>query len=139
MSQYVTRQICDLSIQNGSMSSSLTENYQNALPYALLGASPSLAALHATRSRLLNPYQMDSLRSTHCSRCGTFGGEVRVYRSGRTRFLQRTCRACGFRDDVATDRGNAAVYTGRKKKGNRLVPDIRQTETTGETSDLSTR
>ncbi|KAI0771609.1 hypothetical protein BD413DRAFT_604378 [Trametes elegans] len=97
-----------------------TAKFQLALPSLLAPISPHLAALHATRARLLHPSDADpSLAGTHCARCGIplllSGGRtraVRVHKKSKTssrpapapqsfaRVLRRSCRACGLDEDV---------------------------------------
>lgn len=122
----------------------VTAEYQSTLPFTLIHVSPGLAALHATRYRLLYPSDPSPLQATHCSKCGSFllsgQGEVRVKRVTRAkrgtpfRVLRRTCQTCGSHDDLPLERGNAALYPKRKRvaslgQGNQpmvsrtLVPD----------------
>ncbi|CDO75569.1 hypothetical protein BN946_scf184858.g9 [Trametes cinnabarina] len=101
-----------------------TAKFQLALPVVLSPISPHLAALHATRVRLLYPGD-NLLAGTHCTRCGTpflsTGGSIRSVRknprknsSARShvslRVLRRSCRACGFDDDVPIDSANPPVF-----------------------------
>ena len=110
------------------MSTALTAHYQRIIPFALLHPSPGLAALHASRSRLLDP---TPLQATHCSKCGSFllggQGDIRVQRlpvkkkkgGPAPRVLRITCSRCGSHDDLPLERGNAALYPKRKR-----VPDV---------------
>lgn len=110
---------------------SATIKHQLSLPYVLLPASPTLAALHATRVRISNPLESASLDTTHCSKCGSYvlngNCEVslvrnKIRRSSKgqghppaLRVVRRVCGACGFRDDIPADRGNAGLFPRTKK------------------------
>ncbi|OSD04234.1 hypothetical protein PYCCODRAFT_1466204 [Trametes coccinea BRFM310] len=104
-----------------------TAKFQLALPVVLSPVSPHLAALHATRARILYPTD-NTLAGTHCTRCGTpfltaGGGSIRSIRKKRrknnrpgsnnvalVRVLRRSCRACGFDDDVPIDPATAPAF-----------------------------
>ncbi|KIM90861.1 hypothetical protein PILCRDRAFT_811351 [Piloderma croceum F 1598] len=89
-----------------------TTQYQFSLPFVLLSASPSLAALHATRARILHPTESASLDSTHCMKCGTYllngDGAVSIVRPSKgrrsservRRVIRRTCGICGVSHDI---------------------------------------
>ncbi|KAI0660999.1 hypothetical protein C8Q70DRAFT_1052821 [Cubamyces menziesii] len=96
-----------------------TAIFQLALPLVLSPISSHLAALHATRARLLHPAD-SSLAHTHCSHCGTpflsSGGRIRSIRKRKKRktspssgsdaverVLRRSCRACGRDNDLPLD------------------------------------
>lgn len=116
----------------------MTTKYQLSLPFALLAASPSLAALHATRARILNPTESTFLDATHCLKCGSYllnaDGKVTIERPRKRRkgvakgdkaitsVLKRTCGVCGFRDDVPVDRGNASLFPKIKKGATPSLP-----------------
>lgn len=99
-----------------------TAKFQLALPHLLAPISPHLAALHATRVRLLHPAD-SSLADTHCTRCGApflaTGGHTRSIRkksrksrdgpSVVVRILRRSCGACGNNDDVPLNAGTASA------------------------------
>ncbi|KAH9853489.1 hypothetical protein C2E23DRAFT_884669 [Lenzites betulinus] len=96
-----------------------TAKFQLALPSLLTPVSPHLAALHATRARRLLPAH-PSLADAHCTRCGApflpTGGRTRAVRTQKQkkkkrtpskdgpaavlRAVRRSCRVCGFDDDV---------------------------------------
>lgn len=96
---------------------STTVNYQLSLPLILLPASPALAALHATRVRVLHPTESAFLDSTHCIKCGSYctgrTSKTRKLSQGGGRVMTRTCEACGFRHETPVDRGNARLFTRR--------------------------
>ncbi|KAH9899886.1 hypothetical protein C8Q73DRAFT_787731 [Cubamyces lactineus] len=104
-----------------------TAKFQLALPFILSPISSHLAALHATRARLLHPAD-SSLAHTHCSHCGTpflsSGGRIRSIRKRKKRktpstsgsdvverVLRRSCRACGRDDDVPLSSSTAHAPT----------------------------
>lgn len=120
-----------------------TTKHQLAIPYVLLPASRSLAAIHSARSRILNPTESTCLTSTHCSECGSYffngNGELHLVRSKTSttskssrkekqgsspiRVLRRSCRECGHVDDMPVDRGNAALFT-RTRKGRKTQKTV---------------
>ncbi|KAI0081757.1 hypothetical protein K474DRAFT_1768354 [Panus rudis PR-1116 ss-1] len=128
-------------------SSSLpTVKYQFALPYALHAISPALAALHASRARLLHyPDPVcDILAASHCIRCGTYlldgSGEIRTVREPpkkkrRTstgqdakRMLRRTCGVCSYQNDTPIERGNASAFPRvRRRKNAARDPSLQAT------------
>jgi len=93
--------------------------FLNARPYAVLPASPTLAALYASQS---------PKHSDWCSKCGSYlldgTAETRIVRSKgkrpHTRVLRRTCGACGERCD--TPIGNAEPDLAVHKKAQVLIP-----------------
>ncbi|KAI0375621.1 hypothetical protein BV20DRAFT_1032064 [Pilatotrama ljubarskyi] len=109
-----------------------TAKFQLALPSLLTPISPHLAALHATRARLLYPADT-SLATTHCTRCGSpfllTGGRTRSVRKKRRksaagapsvmRLLRRSCRACGYDDDVPLNPGNAPAFPNTRDRARR--------------------
>ena len=102
-----------------------TAKYQLSLPFALLPASSSLAALHATRARILHPTESAFLDSTHCVKCGSYllDGQVHMARPVRKssarqdgrRVMRRICVVCGFSHELPVDRGNAASFPRTRK------------------------
>lgn len=111
--------------------STATTSHQLGLAFALLPASLSLAALHANRSRILNPAESTILDSTHCSNCGfyllTGDGSVRLVRPEKRRkslqgqetsftVMRRTCGSCGHRNDTKVDRCNALALFPKTRK-----------------------
>ncbi|KAJ7682745.1 hypothetical protein DFH06DRAFT_1162034 [Mycena polygramma] len=96
------------------MEDTATARFQAALPFALLPVSPSLSALHTTRTRS---------SSNSCQQCGCVlhRGEstIRTTRSrvSKSRAIQTTCLACGWVQKVALARGNAALFPRTRKAG----------------------
>jgi len=107
---------------------SSTTKYQLSLPFVLLHASPSLAALHATRARILHPTESAFLDSTHCLKCGSYlDGKVfsvkRQKSSKGLKVMTRTCGACGFTHNIPIDRANTSSFPRtRKSKTAASVP-----------------
>ncbi|THH19870.1 hypothetical protein EW146_g1398 [Bondarzewia mesenterica] len=108
------------------MSLSLTTTkFQLSLPFALQSVSPSLAACHAARARLLHPDHASSSPS-RCSKCGRYlfdgAANTRTTRTkrarprsrteGRSRFIQMNCHSCGHSERllVPLSTGNASSY-----------------------------
>ncbi|TBU40119.1 hypothetical protein BD309DRAFT_968167 [Dichomitus squalens] len=98
-------------------------NFQLAVPHLLASITPSFAALHATRVRLL--YPSDPLFSgTHCAQCGTpliaNDSQTRSVRKKRRkssggdavgiRALRRSCRTCGHEEDVLLGVNRAPAF-----------------------------
>lgn len=104
--------------QDGSLA---TSTFQCRLPSVLQSASPSLAALHATRARLLHypdpTGSIEVLFASRCMKCGTFlfdgSGTIRSVRKALpkkrrmapqtpryTRVLRKTCNVCGHTADL---------------------------------------
>ncbi|KAI9001029.1 hypothetical protein BD414DRAFT_511632 [Trametes punicea] len=112
-----------------------TAKFQLALPFVLSSISPNLAALHATRARLLYPAD-NSLAGTHCTRCGTpfltAGGRIRSIRRKKkksypgshatVRVLRRSCRTCGFDEDVPLETPNPPTFPKVRDRARRKVP-----------------
>jgi RNase P subunit RPR2 len=102
---------------------SSTAKYQLSLPFALLPASSSLAALHATRARIFHPTESAFLDSTHCVKCGSYLSHGQMARPARKssrredsrRVMRRTCVVCGFSHELPVDRGNAASFPRTRK------------------------
>ncbi|KAF9464498.1 hypothetical protein BDZ94DRAFT_1256585 [Collybia nuda] len=78
-----------------------TAKFRNALPYAVLPVSPTLAALHATTGR----------GKEWCLKCGSHllsgNAEIQVIRMKNRkralplpRLLRKTCRGCGWSNDT---------------------------------------
>ncbi|KAI0349419.1 hypothetical protein OH77DRAFT_1231972 [Trametes cingulata] len=112
-------------------SNAATAKFQLALPALLTPISPHLAALHATRARLLHPADT-SLATTHCARCGSpflaNGGHTRSIRKKRKssagapfviRILRRSCRVCGHDDDIPLDTSNAPAFPKPRDRARR--------------------
>lgn len=70
-----------------------TDKFRRALAPALFAAAPPLAALHATRTRLLPPHPPQD--SAACSRCGSFLIHRSTLRARKSRFHRRSCPVCG--------------------------------------------
>ena len=100
-----------------------TTKYQLSLPFVLLPASPSLAALHATRARILHPTESAFLDSTHCVKCGSyFDDEIQPVKrrkafkgEGYIRVMTKICRSCGFCYEIPIDGGNASSFPRTRK------------------------
>jgi len=118
----------------------MTANYQLSLPFALLSASPSLAALHATRARILHPTKSAFLDSTHCINCGFYFTHADIQRptwkSSSQRVMKRTCRACGFRHEIPVDSGNAGLFPSTRQLQLSLHPLSEKTHPKPEASSL---
>ncbi|OJT03786.1 hypothetical protein TRAPUB_5608 [Trametes pubescens] len=111
-----------------------TAKFQLALPHLLAPISPHLAALHATRARLLHPAD-SSLADTHCARCGapflatgghtrSIGKRTRKARNGVAAtvcILRRSCGACRHNDDVRLNAGTASApaFPGTRNRARR--------------------
>lgn len=105
----------------------MTSKYQLSLPFALLSASPSLAALHATRARILHPTESASLDSTHCIKCGSYllngDGAVSIMRPSKgrrsservRRVIRRTCGICGSSHDIPIDSSSDSLFPRIRK------------------------
>ena len=98
----------------------VTAKFRVQIPCVLQSISPSLAALHATRARLLHHPgpETDVLKDTNCTKCGAYlldgTGSIRTIRKTRSfkgkqrpkgplpyaRFLRRSCRYCGCEEDL---------------------------------------
>lgn len=90
-----------------------TAKFQQALPYALLPISPSLAALHSVRVQ----------SSEACHQCGSalHRGEssvrtVRTSSNDISRAIQHTCLVCGWVKTLPVARGNAALFPRTRKR-----------------------
>src|ERR1700733_14537787 len=106
---------------------STTTQYQLSLPFVLLSASPPLAALHATRARILHPTESASLDSTHCIKCGSYllngDGAVSIVRPSKgrrsserlRRVIRRTCGICGFSHDTPIDSSSDYLFPRIRK------------------------
>jgi len=106
-----------------------TAKYQLSLPFVLLAASPSLAALHATRARTLHPTESASLDSTHCIKCGSylFNGDGAICivrpskrrksseREGCRKVMRRTCGICGFSHNIPIDSSSDCLFPRTRK------------------------
>jgi hypothetical protein len=109
----------------------MSSKFQQTLPFALLPISPALAALHASRARLLYPENTSS-NVTHCIHCGTYllhgDGNIRLFRHKQARFLQRSCNTCGWSSQVSLEHGNATLFpSSRKHRYNKRLsqrPDV---------------
>ncbi|KAI0638170.1 hypothetical protein C8Q77DRAFT_1153839 [Trametes polyzona] len=125
-----------------------TAKFQLALPSLLAPVAPHLAALHATRARVLYPHDADlALADTHCSRCGapflTTGGHIHTVRKKSkkrqhgtptvTRVLRRSCRACGRNDDVQMNPAAGASafpkVRDRARRKSSTAPHVRSVAT----------
>ncbi|EIW61961.1 uncharacterized protein TRAVEDRAFT_70191 [Trametes versicolor FP-101664 SS1] len=109
-------------MQQAAAPNAATAKFQLALPSLLAPISPHLAALHATRVRLLYPAD-SSLADTHCARCGApflaTGGHTRSIRkksrkskdgvAATIRIIRRSCGACKHDDDVVLNAGTASA------------------------------
>lgn len=116
-----------------------TLRFQLALPKTAQAISPTLAALHITRTRLLYYGEAGcrAFDTTHCQRCGIYllegTGSVRTARRSTkkagvgakvTTVLRRSCGVCGGRQDVPIDAGNMPVFprVGKTQSKSGLVP-----------------
>lgn len=97
-----------------------TSKFRAQLPLAIHPVSPTLAALHATRARLLHHPGPDTdvLKDTNCTKCGAYlldgTGSIRTVRKTRksrtkkgpktsqpyVRVLRRSCGMCGCEEDL---------------------------------------
>jgi hypothetical protein len=97
-----------------------TSKFRVRLSSVIYPVSPSLAALHATRSRLLHHPGPDAdvLKDTNCTKCGAYlldgTGSVRIVRKTRrsrtehsmkgpqpyVRVIRRSCGMCGCEEDL---------------------------------------
>ncbi|PSS05418.1 hypothetical protein PHLCEN_2v3907 [Hermanssonia centrifuga] len=111
-----------------------TSKFQFNLPCVLQPVSPALAALHASRARLLHypEHTAEALNLTHCSRCGSYlldgSGRIRTIRktpraegkarvgTPSVRVLRRSCSVCGHDEDVPVAKGNAEKFPGVPKR-----------------------
>ncbi|THV08490.1 hypothetical protein K435DRAFT_12752 [Dendrothele bispora CBS 962.96] len=96
-----------------------TTKFQNALPFALLGVSPALSALHVTRIRRSSS---NLLPTDACAKCGTllrYGGSttriVRKAKTSRTRYLQSKCSHCGWTNQKPINSGNEYMFSKRER------------------------
>ncbi|KDQ12749.1 hypothetical protein BOTBODRAFT_56551 [Botryobasidium botryosum FD-172 SS1] len=82
---------------SATLATTTTAKFQLSLPLALLAVSPQLAALHASRARLVHQIQLQPsnppLTPLSCSKCGSFllpgAGCVRMGRAGLKRRASR--------------------------------------------------
>ncbi|KAJ6599007.1 hypothetical protein DFH09DRAFT_20948 [Mycena vulgaris] len=91
-----------------------TAKFQQALAYALLPVSPSIAALHSAR---VKEYSSNSCRQCGCA---LHRGEssVRTIRAkGSNRAIQTTCLVCGWVQTLPVARGNAALFPRTRRPG----------------------
>lgn len=109
-----------------------TAKFQLALPSLLTPISPHLAALHATRARILYPAD-PALADTHCTRCGApflaTGGCTRSIRkksrhskddpASGLRTLRRSCRVCGYDNDVQLSTTNTPAFPKTRDRARR--------------------
>lgn len=113
--------------------SSLTQQFQFNLPFALASLSPALSALHSSRARILHP-SGSLLSETHCARCGASlvhgCGETRSMRSSKRgkvannegnppsirKFQRRTCIVCGYFEDIPIQRSGPSFPPPRQKQ-----------------------
>ena len=100
-----------------------TTKFQLALPFTLQSASPSIAACHAARVRLLHP-DHPPLSPSNCPKCGRFlldgAGTVRVARvkhprsrlktKALARSIQHICHSCGHLTRIPISGGNASLF-----------------------------
>lgn len=100
----------EVAMQSPAAPHPASTNFHLAIPYIL---PPSLAALHATRARLLYPSH-PLFSGTHCIKCGfpltADNSQTRSVRqkrrkseggdAARIRALRRSCRSCGHDEDV---------------------------------------
>ncbi len=79
-----------------------TLKFRHALPYAIFPASPTLAALHASRARSLHSDHLPK-DPLSCSRCGSFiplhHPTTYVNNKRSNRVYRRSCRMCGAAED----------------------------------------
>lgn len=124
----------------------ITSKFRIQLPLAIQPASRSLAALHATRARLLHHPgpETDVLRDTHCTKCGVYlldgAGSVRLVRKARhnkakkntkspgpkpyDRVLRRSCRVCGSVEDVPVFSTDAGLSVDNDSAGDRAAAKL---------------
>ncbi|KAJ3474454.1 hypothetical protein NLI96_g12451 [Meripilus lineatus] len=106
--------------QQAAAASLTTTKFQFAIPFVLQSTSPSLAALHATRTRLLHHPDpaTNLLASSWCPICGQYlhdgsgtirsvrkptGNRKKVKRTSKHQFvrvLRKTCHVCGHSSDT---------------------------------------
>ncbi|CAL1700722.1 unnamed protein product [Somion occarium] len=113
-----------------------TSKFQLSIPFTLQQVSPALAALHASRTRILHYPDPagDVLATTHCIKCGSFlldgTGNIRTVGpdshkrkrrklySSAAHTLRRSCGTCGYNDDVLLEKGNPLMFqrVGKRHK-----------------------
>lgn len=109
-----------------------TLKYQLAIPLVVETISPAIAALHVTRSRLIQSSHPSgsnhALDTTHCTACGTYlrggTGSIRVMRkhaprkSGKPylRVLRKSCLVCGKHQDVPIEEGEPPAFAKTSKR-----------------------
>ena len=134
----------------------ITEEYQRTLPFALYSVSPQLAALHATRARLLNGNLIAPL-SPSCIRCGSIilpgQGSIRLSRRRTTdrisgasdprpvqtpsssgsyqKILLRKCAACGHQECRNIDGRNAQKFPSVRRASKSKSSESKNDATSG--------
>ena len=94
-----------------------SQHYTHALPYALLSVSPSLAALHATRSHLPHHH--------FCPRCGQHSAlhSTTVRRSA----VSSVCNSCGHISHLHFDKqSTSSSFPSVKNRSRRPPPPVKE-------------